>query len=109
MSLTGFLEVEIFRYLCTRKMRITKIEKSAVDKLDFNNLVFGKEFTDYMMYSDFDGKEWSEFVIEPLKNLSMHPATSVLHYGQAIFEGLKAYKNGKNEVNIFILMRRPRE
>lgn len=84
-------------------MRITEVKQSAIDAIDFDNLNFGKQFTDYMLISDFDGEKWGEFSMEPLAELHMHPATSVLHYGQAIFEGLKAYKNDKGEVNIFRL------
>lgn len=84
-------------------MRITEVEQSAIDSIDFDNLNFGKQFTDYMLVSDFDGEKWGEFSLEPLASLQMHPATSVLHYGQAIFEGLKAYKNEQGEVNIFRL------
>ena len=81
------------------------VQKSQSDLLNvnFDNLEFGKVFTDHMMVSDYNGEEWSDFKIQPLQSLSMHPATSVLHYGQAIFEGLKAYKNETNGVNIFRL------
>ncbi|PCJ65543.1 MAG: branched chain amino acid aminotransferase [Bacteroidetes bacterium] len=84
-------------------MTITEVTQSAVSSIDFNNLEFGKVFTDYMLVSDFDGESWSDFSIEPLKSFEMHPATSVLHYGQAIFEGLKAYKSESGKINIFRL------
>ena len=82
---------------------ITKVEQSNIGKYDFNNLEFGKIFTDYMLVSEYDGVTWNSFSIEPLKPLVMHPAASALHYGQTVFEGLKAYKNDKGEVNIFRL------
>jgi branched-chain amino acid aminotransferase len=84
-------------------MNITPVSQSKISEVDFDNLEFGKTFTDYMLVMDFDGKKWLEPSIEPLKPLQLHPATSVLHYGQAIFEGLKAYKNENDEVNIFRL------
>jgi branched-chain amino acid aminotransferase len=84
-------------------MTINQVEKSAADRIDFENLQFGKVFTDHMLVSDFDGESWSDFSIEPLKAMEMHPATSVLHYGQAIFEGLKAYKNESGGINVFRL------
>ncbi len=84
-------------------MQIVQNSQSNVLNVDFDNLEFGKVFTDYMMVSDYNGEEWSDFEIQPLQSLSMHPATSVLHYGQAIFEGLKAYKSENNAVNIFRL------
>lgn len=82
---------------------ITRVSDSKIGNYNFDKLEFGKVFSDYMIISDFDGNKWSNFSIEPLKQLTMHPATSSLHYGQAIFEGLKAYKNDRNEVNIFRL------
>jgi branched-chain amino acid aminotransferase len=84
-------------------MNVTPVSKSKISDVDFDSLEFGKTFTDYMLVMDYDGVSWSEPSIEPLKPLEMHPATSVLHYGQAIFEGLKAYKNEKGEANIFRL------
>lgn len=84
-------------------MEVLQSSQSNLLNVDFDNLEFGKVFTDYMMVADYDGEKWSEFTIQPLQNISMHPATSVMHYGQAIFEGLKAYKNESNEVNIFRL------
>lgn len=71
--------------------------------VDFDNLEFGKVFADQMVSSQWDGSEWSSYIYSPLDNLQMHPASSVLHYGQAIFEGLKAYKCADGSVNIFRL------
>ncbi len=82
---------------------ITRVSESKIGNYDFDKLEFGKVFTDYMMYSDFDGEKWSDYKIESLKPISMHPGTSCLHYGQAIFEGLKAYKTIDNKVNLFRL------
>lgn len=84
-------------------MRIEKVRESQLSKIDFNNLDFGKIFTDHMLVCDFDGEKWGEYTIEPLVPISMHPATSVLHYGQAIFEGLKGYRCTDGKVNIFRL------
>jgi len=84
-------------------MRVTHTTQSNLNTIDFNKLEFGKVFTDYMLYCDFDGEKWGEFTMEPLQALSFHPATSVLHYGQAIFEGLKAYRAEDDKINIFRL------
>ena len=82
---------------------ITRVSDSTIGDYNFDKLEFGKVFSDYMIVTDYDGEKWSKYSIEPLKPLVMHPATSSLHYGQAIFEGLKAYKNDKDEVNVFRL------
>jgi len=84
-------------------MHIERVKESTLGSIDFEKLDFGKIFTDHMLICDFDGESWGEFHIEPLKPITTHPASSVLHYGQAIFEGLKAYKNDDNQVNIFRL------
>lgn len=85
----------------SQKIAINKIEKSKIDNVDFNNLGFGKNFTDHMFLADFVDGEWQNARIEPFRNFDMHPATSFIHYGQAIFEGLKATKNAKGETIIF--------
>jgi branched-chain amino acid aminotransferase len=84
-------------------MNINRTTNSTLSSIDFSKLEFGKVFSDHMLVCDFDGTSWGEFSIEPLQPILMHPGTSVLHYGQAIFEGLKAYKNHKGQVNIFRL------
>jgi branched-chain amino acid aminotransferase len=84
-------------------MQIDLVSQSKINSVDFNQLDFGKTFTDYMMVMDFDGESWSGLTIEPINTLNFHPAMSVFHYGQAIFEGLKAFKATDNRVNIFRL------
>ncbi len=84
-------------------MQIDLVSQSKINTVDFNQLDFGKTFTDYMMVMDFDGESWSGLTIEPINTLNFHPAMSVFHYGQAIFEGLKAFKATDNRVNIFRL------
>ncbi len=69
---------------------ITRTQKSNVVDLDFNNIPLGKTFTDHMFICDFENGEWINPRIEPLSNIPTHPAAMALHYGQAIFEGMKA-------------------
>lgn len=67
------------------------------EKPDPNNLPFGKFFTDHMFVMDYDeGQGWHDGRVVPYEPLSLDPAALVLHYGQEMFEGLKAYKNVKN-------------
>ncbi len=66
------------------------------------SLGFGKYFTEHAFEMDYSHeKGWHNPTIKPLANLSLHPATMFLHYGQGIFEGLKAFKNASGEVVIF--------
>ncbi len=69
---------------------------------DESKLGFGKVFTDHMFIMDWDkANGWHDARIEPFGNLSIHPASTVLHYGSEIFEGLKAYRNADGGVQMF--------
>jgi len=72
------------------KISIQKIEKSKVENIDFNAIPLGKTFTDHMFICDYENGDWTNPRIEPLEKIPTHPAAMALHYGQAIFEGMKA-------------------
>lgn len=80
---------------------ITKVEKSKVDALDFNNIPLGTTFTDHMFICDYENGEWTNPRIVPMGLIPIHPAAMALHYGQAIFEGMKAYKDTEGEPMLF--------
>lgn len=65
------------------------------------NLNFGKNFTDHMLVADYEEGVWKNVQIQPFEPLVLDPASAVLHYGQSIFEGIKAYKNEQGVVAIF--------
>ena len=71
-------------------IKTTKINKSKVDDLDFDNIPLGRTFTDHMFICDYENGQWNNPRIEPLERIPTHPAAMALHYGQAIFEGMKA-------------------
>ena len=75
------------------KITISKVETSRLSEIDFDNLPFGKFFSDHMFEADYADGEWKNFKIAPLKNLSIHPGNLAWHYGQSIFEGMKASKS----------------
>lgn len=85
----------------TIDISITKSERSKLKDLDLEHLPFGKYFTDHMLEADFEGGEWKNAEIKPYQPLLLNPSVAALHYGQAIFEGIKAYKNQKGEAFIF--------
>lgn len=85
----------------TSNIKITKTTNSKLSTVDFDNLPFGKHFADHMFEIDYADGKWGEPTIVPFANLSMHPATSALHYGQAIFEGLKAQRGVDGEILVF--------
>jgi len=82
-------------------IQVTKTAKSKINEIDFNNLPFGKYFTDHMLEVDYANGEWQKPVIRPFQNLSLSPAVSAIHYGQSIFEGIKAYKDRDGHPFIF--------
>ena len=82
-------------------IKITHVEKSTVNQIDWKNLPFGKCFTDHMLEADFINGEWTNIQIRPYSALQLSPATAVFHYGQAIFEGIKAYKTADGKISIF--------
>jgi branched-chain amino acid aminotransferase len=80
---------------------VQKVAQSRLPQVDFSNLGFGKYYSDHMFIMEYSGGQWHNGRIIPYGDLSLSPATSALHYGQAIFEGLKAYKNEAGEVLVF--------
>ncbi len=81
-----------------------KLEKAETlkEKPDSSTLGFGKIFTDYMFMMDWNiDKGWYNQRIVPFANISLHPASTVLHYGSEIFEGLKAYRRKDGKVQLF--------
>jgi branched-chain amino acid aminotransferase len=80
---------------------VEKITKSKINDVDFENLAFGSNFSDHMFMADYDGKEWTNLKIMPFGNLTFTPALLTLHYGQTIFEGMKAFRNQKDEIVLF--------
>lgn len=87
--------------LSTLSFSIEKSTKSTVNQVDWDNLPFGKVFSDHMFIMEYADGNWQEGKIIPFQNISMHPAMSAIHYGQSIFEGLKAYRTVNNEVVLF--------
>jgi len=77
--------------------------KERVEKVVLpDNPGFGVLFTDHVFEMDYNPRQgWHNPVIKPLENVSVHPATMFIHYGQAVFEGLKAYKTGNGDIVIF--------
>ena len=87
--------------ITVNNIHISKTENSRLSSVDFDNLPFGKIFSDHMFEMDYADGKWGTPTIVPFGHLDIHPATSALHYGQAIFEGLKAQKGENGEVLIF--------
>ena len=87
--------------IANAEIKIEKIAHSRVNEYDVNNVPFGKCFSDHMFIAEYADGKWGHAKIMPYQDVPMSYAMSALHYGQAIFEGMKAYKNANGEVNIF--------
>jgi branched-chain amino acid aminotransferase len=87
--------------VATEDFKITKTKNSKLGTLDLNNIPFGKYFTDHMLEVNYDKGEWGTVELKPYQPITIDPACAALHYGQAIFEGIKAYKNEEGEAFIF--------
>lgn len=85
----------------TSFMEIRKTQHSRLPGLDINNLPFGKVFSDHMFIAEFHDGKWSKSSIVPYGDLQLSPASSMMHYGQAIFEGMKSYRSDNGEVLLF--------
>src|SRR5690606_37064593 len=83
------------------KITVENIEDSRLPQVDFSNLKFGQFMSDHMLVANFDNGKWENVKIVPYGDLSISPSMSALHYGQAIFEGIKAYKFPDGRVSIF--------
>lgn len=81
--------------------KVTKTKNSKLPSIDFGDIPFGKHFTDHMLVADYANGEWESASIVPYQPITIDPSCAALHYGQAIFEGIKAYRNQQNEVCIF--------
>lgn len=80
---------------------IKKSRYSKIREVDFDQLEFGKYISDHMVIADYAEGEWQQPMIVPVSNLSLHPATLALHYGQTVFEGMKAFRMVDGRINIF--------
>ena len=87
--------------MSTISIAVTKTTQSKLPETDFSSLVFGKAISDHMFVADYQNGAWGDLRIVPYGPMEIYPGNATLHYGQAIFEGMKAYKNAQGEVLVF--------
>ena len=87
--------------IAAENINITKAERSKLKDINLENIPFGKYFTDHMLEVDYEDGEWKNAEIKPYQPLLLDPSLASIHYGQSIFEGVKAYKNADGEAYIF--------
>jgi branched-chain amino acid aminotransferase len=89
------MEVDIFQTY----IQLTK--NSRLEQVNWDNLPFGKLFSDHMFTMDFENGNWSKPKIIPYGDISLSPANSAIHYGQSCFEGMKAHRNQNGDIVLF--------
>jgi branched-chain amino acid aminotransferase len=87
--------------VATESIRVERVKQSRISQVDFADLPFGKIYTDHMFMADYRDGEWKNFRVVPFGHILVSPATPALHYGQSIFEGIKAMKSPTGEVLVF--------
>lgn len=87
--------------IASANIKIEKTKESRVTHYDINDVPFGKCFSDHMFIAEYTDGKWQNATISPYQDMPMSYAMSALHYGQAIFEGMKAYKSENGDVSIF--------
>lgn len=85
----------------TSSIDIVKASTSRIKNTDFENLTFGKVFTDHMMECDYVDGAWQTPKIKPYGPIQLDPSAKVFHYGQAVFEGMKAFKDENDQIWLF--------
>ncbi len=85
----------------TMDIPVTRVKRSRLAEMDFDHLPFGKFFSDHMLEADYVDGVWRLASIKPYQPILFEPSIMALHYGQAIFEGIKAYRNKNGEAFIF--------
>lgn len=80
---------------------VVKSENSKINTIDFDNLTFGRVFTDHMFVCDFEDGKWQTPKVMPYQPMTIEPSARVFHYGQAVFEGMKAYKDDDGKIFLF--------
>lgn len=90
MSLTDVMNIQV-----------DKTNHSHIHEVNFDDLPFGKYFSDHMFMAKAINGEWGDFHIKPFGPIAIHPSMSALHYGQSIFEGMKAYRASNGDIMLF--------
>ena len=82
-------------------LKISRIENSRLSSVNFDTIEFGKTFSDHMFMADYEDGAWKNFQILPFQDLPFNPAFNSLHYGQSVFEGMKAHAGKDGEIVLF--------
>ena len=84
-----------------KDIEVIKTKNTKINEVDFDNLSFGKTFSDHMLECDYINGKWQEPKVVPYQAISLNPSAKIFHYGQSVFEGMKAYKDSNEDVWLF--------
>lgn len=84
-----------------KNIQVEKSKTTKINDVDFNNLAFGSVYSDHMLVCDYKNGAWEAPRIQPYQPLTLDPAAKIFHYGQSIFEGMKAYKDDDGQAWLF--------
>jgi branched-chain amino acid aminotransferase len=87
--------------IVTPTIPVERINKSRIGEVNFKNLEFGTQLSDHMLVADYFDGQWNTPRIVPFGEISITPAMLSLHYGQSVFEGMKAFRTHSEDINIF--------
>ena len=82
-------------------IEVTKTAKSKINEVDFDHLSFGSVFSDHMLVCNYKNGKWDAPEVVPYQAITLEPSSKIFHYGQSIFEGMKAYKDEKGDIFLF--------
>jgi branched-chain amino acid aminotransferase len=85
----------------TLNIQVRTAETLRYKTFDFSDIAFGRTCTDHMFIADYKDGQWQDLRIVPYGDIQFEPSLAALHYGQAIFEGMKAYRDVNGGINIF--------
>lgn len=83
------------------EIEIIRSKTSKINEVDFENLSFGKTFSDHMLECNYKNGQWETPKVVPYHPITLDPSAKIFHYGQSVFEGMKAYKDGNNDIFLF--------
>lgn len=87
--------------ILTSNISVERIKESRIREVDFNALEFGNHLSDHMFVADYNKGQWGTPRVVPFADISVSPAMLSLHYGQSVFEGMKAFRTQSGDINIF--------
>src|SRR5262245_47875674 len=85
----------------TDEIMVQRTTQSKLNEVDFSKLGFGNYVADHMLITNFANGQWETPKIIPFGDITLSPTTLALHYGQSVFEGLKAFKLDDGRINLF--------